>query len=662
MSSKEDYLDSLLKTVSAEEPSSGTALHKLAEIQEEEKNTAMAENLAAMVDNLDDGGDSRNQSLIAKPSAEAVTKSETKSAQVSEDEDELEEEDLDFPELERLFREDDKKKDADGIKADDVGKEPVSDVPEMLEEVSLSDSTALSDIVSDDALDELDAVFHEKKSEKDEQTEEADVPDEAELNVSDEIEADGSDEAESDVPDEIEPDGSDETEADVPDETEGEGAEENSHLSLSDMDIADLEALMQDDLFDDKETEEEIPVERNDGEEDTVQENMIPEDADVTALIDAMNGGGDLAEIGELLKKSDNNEMIDDDMQDLVDSLSGESADTLQQTDQSADETSVQEAAAGAGAEEEDIEDLAASILGKKASKGKKSAKAKKEKKKKEPSEKKQGFFKKLLAFLTDDEEDADISDELGQIDLSKENIEILENLDNASPKPGKKPKQKKEKKPKVKKEKKPKPKKEKKPKQKKEKKPKPPKEPEKPLKPIGKRKIIVTVFFAFTILGMILLFTTYIPDFAERREGRKAFEEGNYKAVYELLVTKKVKGTEEKMLKGATLCLQMERKLESYENYKKIGGMELEQLNALITGVDKYHKIEPQAQQYGVLGQVKNTYLEILNILQSEYGVSEQQAQQLLSLTDSVAYTKELKQILGIESDFAEEIAAEEE
>jgi len=62
----------------------------------------------------------------------------------------------------------------------------------------------------------------------------------------------------------------------------------------------------------------------------------------------------------------------------------------------------------------------------------------------------------------------------------------------------------------------------------------------------------------------------------------------------------------------------------------------------------------------------VKNVYLDILDILQSEYGVSEEKAKELSLIMDSVSYTKELKRILGEEvmdfPDEEEEAEAEEE
>lgn len=537
MSSKEDYLDSLLQTVSGEAPNHGTALNKLAGVQEDEGNNAAAEGTVPTL---------------------------------SYDDDDMELDEIDFPELAKLFEEDTEEVQEPEVQepAEDSGAEPEASAAQDEPEVSAA------------------------------QDEPATAPS-------------------------------------ASDEQEETGAMENAASvtgkEVPDMDISDFEALLASDPFE-EETEPE------DG-------SKLREDMDVTNLIDAMGDDGDLAEISELLKKSDNHEMIDDDndVESLLQSLAVD-----------------EEAAADAEKREPDTAEKTDSDAiegGETAPKGKKrKERKKKEKKQKDPAEKGPGLLQKIVAFFTDEGELTDIADEKTQLGISRENLAILEELDQEKPKKAKKPK--KEKKPKQKKEKKPKPKKEKKPKEKKERKPKPPKEPEKPLKPIGKRKIIAAVFLGLTVFGMIMLFTSYIPDFTERREGKTAFEEGDYKTAYELLSAKKVKGREEEMLKGATLCLQIDHKLEAYENYAKLDGMELEKLHALISGVDKYRSIQPEAEQYGVAEPVKNSYLNILGILQSEYGISEEEAQDIASITDSIAYTKELKRILGLEdeTDAAEE------
>ncbi len=395
------------------------------------------------------------------------------------------------------------------------------------------------------------------------------------------------------------------------------------------MDIADLDALMS--------------VDSSGGEPDGLTQDLdLLKDTDVSDLIEALDGDDDdLAEISELLKKPESEGKAED-----------------------SDSSSLEEKSMAVAAKEEQAvsgDSEESSEVGEEVSTKKKKERKKREKK--DASEKGKGLFQRIIAFFTDEEEEETEVQEKVQLDLSQENMAILEELDQGRVAPPandkkskkeKKPKQKKEKKPK--KEKKQKPKKEKKPKVKKEKKPKEPKEPQKPLKPIGMKKIVLAFFFALTVFGMIMLFTSYIPDYLERQESRKAFEEGDYQKVYDLLITKEVSEQEEASLEGATLCLEMDRKLQSYDNYKKLTGREVEQLHALISGVDKYFKIQAKSEQYGVSTYVTSRYLDILTILQDVYGISEEEAKNIAAITDSVTYTKELKRILGIEGESEED------
>jgi len=255
-----------------------------------------------------------------------------------------------------------------------------------------------------------------------------------------------------------------------------------------------------------------------------------------------------------------------------------------------------------------------------------------------------ESLLKKLLSFLAGDEEDIDSPDEAGDSYLPVENKAVSEEADKGKSKDGKKAKKSKKEKDKEKR------KKEKLKKEIKARQNKPPKAPEKPLRPIGKKRIIVTVLFSVTILGVILLLTSYIPDFIERREGAAAYAEGNYERVYELLATKKLRGKEQSIYDAALLCLQMDRRLKSYENCKKMEGMEVEQLHALISGVDRYQKIYEQAQQCGVTEHIDSVYGTILDILQSEYGISQAEAERLVAIEDKIEYTKELMRIVGQE------------
>jgi len=524
---------------------------------------------------------------------------------------------LEFPELEMLFGE---KPEAEPIEeTEEAIEEFIEEIPEM-ENVSLSEN---SDTVQGEALIE----------DTQEEESETNTDSDADLSVDalfEELLGADSDAGVLGV---------------IPDT---DSIKDISELDISGMDISELESMMAN-----------VSMETNSLPAEDAGMNLF-EDGDVTDLLNSLGDEGDLAEISELLRKSDNNEMIEDsdsllqkdDMAEVEALLAG-----MEELSQESESVSSADDVQDAGNEPEE----------KKVKKERK-RREKKEKKEKpvkeDKGEKKQGIFSKFISFLAEEDDLSAIDAEISQMDLSQENIAILKEIDNESTKglkrfkKDKAPKEKKEKKPKEKKkkEKKEKKPKEKKPKIKKEKAPKIPLEPEKPLRPLGKKRIMTGIIFGLTVFGMIMLFTSFMPEFVDKRESRKAYKEGDYRTVYDLLITKDVKGDEARMLKGATLCMQMERKLESYENYKKLSDMEVEQLHALISGVDKYHKIRTEAQQYGVEVEVKNLYLNILGTLQAEYGVSEEKAIEIAAIKDDVAYTKELMHVIGMKIPTAED------
>lgn len=388
---------------------------------------------------------------------------------------------------------------------------------------------------------------------------------------------------------------------------------------------------------------EAVPVEAM-----TAEEDMLTDlgDKDVTDILDEMSEDEDLAEINELLKKSDNNEAIDEDVLALLENAEAENNRSAEEAEES---DGVQmygidpERRDQAGGDGESIasQDTADNADGDSGEKGAKKGRKKREKK--EKGERKPGFLSKILNLLTEeDEEPLEPDGESQQLKLSNENQEIIDSLNKEEEKKKKKEKKKKEKKP-------PKPKKEKtkKPKKVKEKKE---EEPEKPEKKLGRKRIIATVLFSVTVFGAVMIFAQFIPGYVAKKDGLLAFEQGDFEKAYGALLAQRRNEEEEAAFQGAEMYLLMERQLESYQNYSKMQGWELQQLNALLLGVQKYQRIKDRSQSYGVQEQVTNVYLNIISLLESQYGISEEEAVSLSAIRDRVEYTVTLKGILGQE------------
>lgn len=259
--------------------------------------------------------------------------------------------------------------------------------------------------------------------------------------------------------------------------------------------------------------------------------------------------------------------------------------------------------------------------------------------------EKKPGFIARLLSLLIEtEEEDIGLPDrDLGSLEPSDENKNILEELEKEDKKKKKKVKSKKEGG-----EGKEKKKKEKKPKKVKEK---PAKEPDsekdtKPGKRISKKGVLVIAALCLSLMAMIIVTCSMIPDFFEKREAREAFYESDYIKVYEMMYGKTLDESDEIIFHKAETILQLDRKLDSYQNYLGIGE-EVRALDSLMSGVEKYPEILAKAEEYRVTQEVNAIYEMILGVLSDKYSISEEEARTIIAYSD-VLYTKRLESLVN--------------
>ena len=483
-------------------------------------------------------------------------------------------------------------------------------------------------------------------------------------------------------------------------------ADMNGELSLDDLSMGE-ETMSEEDIdrllsgediggTDSIEPEEESTV-----SDDFALEETGEEDEDLSALLAGMNHDEDLSEINDLLEKSDQGVPADDDMLAMLGEGDNNAFDFF------ADDNTAKEAANIREISPEELEE-------RDNPKGKKEKKKRKKKEKKprkqkgaeeettaENSEtdelesllgntpeeeqdkpKKQGFGAKLMALLFEGDEDEnpagaeedEFSDSGLQMgSLTDENKEILQELSDEDKKNSKKKGKKDKKKKKGKKgkgdgeeaiegeegeeaeqvEKKPKKKK----KKKKE-------ETEEdllalPEKKLSKKKVMTVFLFCGTMAACIILITSFLPNYMQKHDARIAYDHGYYGDVYDLLYGKKLNEEDEILFRKSNLILQMDRKINSYENYNKMG-MRLEALDALISGVARYQELLPRAEQYNVTGEVRSRYEQIIDNLSADFGVSESDALDIIASEDDVEYSQRLQDIIngvayGAEEDMPE-------
>lgn len=256
-------------------------------------------------------------------------------------------------------------------------------------------------------------------------------------------------------------------------------------------------------------------------------------------------------------------------------------------------------------------------------------------KKKKEKGEKKKGLIATLLeaVFYEEDEEG---SPEENATKLSDENKQILNELDAEGEEKGKKKKKKKEKKPKEKKP--------KKPREKKPKKEKPAGEAEQGPK-IPKKYIIRTAAFAVSVLAAVIVLAVILPKANVMKSARTAYYDHDYKEAFYSMYGKKLNESDQLIYDRSKTIILMDRKYESYGQYKAMG-MNDKALDALFQGLKRYEALKSDAETLGVIGDIDSTRDSILLALQNDYGVSEEQAMEIIgySKTD---YTGAVNAIL---------------
>lgn len=374
-------------------------------------------------------------------------------------------------------------------------------------------------------------------------------------------------------------------------------------------------------------------------------DNKLPLDADaeMTDILSMFGDDEDISDIKDTLEKADNNIAVDE--------AALESAPVELPNIEDEEETAKTEEAENGD---------------KKKNKEKKAKKDKKDKKGdgkgKEP---KKGFLARILSALTEEvEEDAVAAEEL-TTGVTDENADILRQLDSEEDDKGKKKKKKKDKKGKDSKEK---PETEgsekdirekegddsaedsdggKKKKSKKEKKPKKEKAPaveEKPSKKLPKKRVRNTIILCASILAAIIILSVFLTDFLTKKQARYAFINQDYETSYSELYGMELKGEDKVIFDKSMTIMLLQRKIDSYNNYMQLG-MKAEALNALLEGYKEYPAVNEMAENNGVTAEVAGEYKQILEYL-GKFGISSEDAQQIVDESSVVTYNKTVKSI----------------
>lgn len=302
---------------------------------------------------------------------------------------------------------------------------------------------------------------------------------------------------------------------------------------------------------------------------------------------------------------------------------------------------------------------------------------------KSDKKEKKPGFFKRLLAFFTEEA----TPEEEPQKD---ENEEVLAELDKEDKTAEQDKKKKKEKKKKDKPAKgkgakknakagnaedgdeeedgkpekgkgKDKGKTKKTPKKKKEK-PEVPEQEEKASKGYTKKNIILVCLFSAAVFAVLYLSISYVAPGYAKKNAVTAFENQDYLTCYEILYGQKLTEREQQLFTFSNMVLRMQKKINDYDKYVE-DGENLYALDSLMQAVEEYEETQGEALACGADGEMLKLYREVLTILQENYGLDEEGVRGIAFCDNKVEYTRMLDTLInGGTVDIKEEPATDTE
>ncbi len=162
-------------------------------------------------------------------------------------------------------------------------------------------------------------------------------------------------------------------------------------------------------------------------------------------------------------------------------------------------------------------------------------------------------------------------------------------------------------------------------------------------INPIG--ATIVMMFFGLVCVAILLGTHTFSYSHAVN-VAKSEFEKKDYRSAYNSIAGVKVSESAKEMEDKIRICMQLQKELDSYENYYKMR-MYLESLDSLIKGIRSYDTNMSKAEEYEIVSQYNELESQIASSLYSEFGVTETEARRIISSETQEDYTAKLEAII---------------
>lgn len=169
------------------------------------------------------------------------------------------------------------------------------------------------------------------------------------------------------------------------------------------------------------------------------------------------------------------------------------------------------------------------------------------------------------------------------------------------------------------------------------------------PKKRIPPKKIAVAVAFGASVGGAIVLASNVLSTQGFLQTARNAYYDGDYMTVYKATYGMELDDSKnDGLIKARSeVIFQVQRRYDSYQTYMKMG-KEVEALDALLRGITAYDTVNADAERYDVMAEVDAVKADILNILEEKYGLDEAGARAIIANQDAVSYTIALNGVIA--------------
>ncbi len=163
---------------------------------------------------------------------------------------------------------------------------------------------------------------------------------------------------------------------------------------------------------------------------------------------------------------------------------------------------------------------------------------------------------------------------------------------------------------------------------------------------PVKKKPIIITGFIAVSLVLFVYLFSSAGAYTVQTTQAQKLYAAGDYSGAFNALDGLNISSGDHDFYQQARLMAGLQKSFTDYQ-IRVAEGNTAAAADALIRGLGKFNINQELAGTLGILEQYSSLKTQIVSAL-SEYGITEEKAQELYDMEDRDEYTLELETIVS--------------